>query len=520
MPEASAVDHLVDRFLTHHAAFFPVDATFMGMAGADHRLPPAHAGAGSEESQGLAEMDRALDAVGPGADAGGRLDIRLMRAAILHARMANTSRPRFMQPSWYAGEVAFGVISLLLPSGPPAASEALHARLRAAPRFLDEGIAALSGQPLPPDWVTRTTRECDAIQRLLAIGLRRHPLWSPALEEPCREACAAVSRFHDALPGRPPADVLAILMRDVHGLPWSPEEAVDMAGEAFVRLGEEIAAHERRGGGHPGPDQLLVAPADLPRAYREQHEGAMARAGGLVTPAADYALSFAPLPDWARDIAGELYFLSYRSPPALRPGGGSTYWTAPVGQTPVAIKQTHAVHHGSIGHHTQNARARVAASRLARLGGTDCASGIACLSSGTMVEGWSCYATELMAEVDGFYTPEERIAQLRAERRNAASVIADIKLHTGEWPLARMRAFYADEAGFPAARIWSETTRNSILPATRLMYFLGVEQIKALRREIGGPARAFHDELLSHGHAPVAWLAEEMQRRRAQRPSC
>ncbi len=62
---------------------------------------------------------------------------------------------------------------------------------------------------------------------------------------------------------------------------------------------------------------------------------------------------------------------------------------------------------------------------------------------------------------------------LQAERRQRGSVLADIGLHAGGWGLERMRSFYRDEAGFPEARIWGETTRNSILPATRLMYFLG-----------------------------------------------
>ena len=173
------------------------------------------------------------------------------------------------------------------------------------------------------------------------------------------------------------------------------------------------------------------------------------------------------------------------------------------------------MHHGSIGHHTQNARARGAPSRLARLAGTDCASGIALLGAGTMVEGWACSATNLMAEIDGFYAGGERAALAAGDRRNAASVLADIRLHTGEWSLERMRAFYRDEAGFPAARIERETTRNSILPATRLMYFLGVEQIVALRRELGGDARTLHDSLLACGHVPVAWAADEVRRARA-----
>jgi uncharacterized protein (DUF885 family) len=169
------------------------------------------------------------------------------------------------------------------------------------------------------------------------------------------------------------------------------------------------------------------------------------------------------------------------------------------------------VHHGSIGHHTQNARAREAPSRLARLGGTDCAAATAFLSSGTMVEGWACYAEDLLLEVPDFYTPGERLLLKHFERRNAASVLVDIHLHTGAWSLEEARRFYREEAGFAPARVAGEVTRNSIFPASRLMYWVGVEAIKALRSRWRGDTRAFHDELIGHGHVPVAWVEREMQ---------
>lgn len=70
-----------------------------------------------------------------------------------------------------------------------------------------------------------------------------------------------------------------------------------------------------------------------------------------------------------------------------------------------------------------------------------------------------------------------------------------------------MRDFYRDEVGFPEARVWSESTRNSMLPATRLMYWLGTQQIRRLRTSSPLPAREFHDRLLAHGHAPLHWLS-------------
>jgi hypothetical protein len=535
MPET--LDRLVDDFLDHHRRFHPVDATFMGLAGGDHLLPPSEVEAPVREAAALDALIQRLDRVTVGETPGARIEAKMLRAALAHARAAVDHWPRYVQPSWYTGEIAFGLISLLLPSAPAGAAEALPARLAAIPGFLAGAPPHLAGRPTPPDWSERALKEVAALGRLFARGLPHHPLWETSWQPLVDAAGVALKDFAEGLSARPDArpfcgrDYLAFLMRDVHGLPWSPEEAVALAEDAFTRLGDKLASEAARidpskswqeqlselSALHPSLDAVSAT-------YRRWHERALAEAGNLVTPAAGYGLDFRIHDAWAQPVIGDLYFLAYRSPPALTAGSGSVYWIpAPGadaaaylrGQAAVTIKQTHAVHHGSIGHHTQNARAREAPSRLARLAGTDCASGIAFLSSGTMVEGWACYATELMAEVDGFYAPAETLALIQADRRNAASVLADIKLHTGAWSLEEMRAFYRDEAGFPAARVWGETTRNSLLPGTRLMYFLGTEQIKSLRTEIGGAPQPLFDALLGHGHVPIAWAAEEIRRARA-----
>ncbi len=490
----------------------------MGLAGHDHRLPPADVDAADREREGIAGLMRELDKVQVADSPESRLDARLLRAALVHAGAALAHWPRFRQPSWYTGEVAFGLISLLLPTAPAGSQEALADRIKGTPALLASGKAALDGQPTPPTWSERAGRECRAITRLLTLSLPRHPLWNESLAALSIQAAAAMADFQRSLRNLPPgnpacgSDYLTLLMREVHGLPWSPDEAVELAREAFEELGERITHHPAAGAAAP----TLDTPEALPAAYQHWHERALEEAAPLVTPASEYDLTFANLPEWARDVAADLYFLSYRSPPAFTPGSGSIYWTAPVEQSVIAVKQTHALHHGSIGHHTQNTRARNAKSRLARLGGTDCASGIAFLSAGTMVEGWSCYVTELAKEIPGFYTPTDELASLQAERRNAGSVLADIGLHSGRWSLEQMQAFYRDEAGFPPARIVSETTRNSILPSTRLMYFLGTKQIKELLPEIGGETRSFHDSLLSYGHVPIAWAADELRLARQQ----
>jgi len=248
---------------------------------------------------------------------------------------------------------------------------------------------------------------------------------------------------------------------------------------------------------------------------------ARAAAAGLVTPAVEYGLDYRWMSPCFRRISQSLYFLFYRSPPGLDAGQGSVYWITPPGDDEAAflaanntatVKTIHSVHHGGVGHHTQNARARAAQSRLARIAGTDCALGLAFLGAGTLIEGWACYVEDLLMEAPGFYSPEEEILLKQYERRNAASVLVDINLHLGRWTQEQAAAFYRDEAGFAPSRVEGEVVRNSMLPGSRLMYWLGVEGIRALRGRWKSDTQSFHDALLSYGHVPLAWVAEEMDR--------
>jgi hypothetical protein len=524
---------LVDQFLNHHLAFRPVDATFMGVTGQDAKLPRADATAATDEKRGLTELAARLAAQPEPISLGDRLDLRIMRAetAIALANLGN--RPRFLNPAWYTGEVAFGIIGLLLPQSEPVLREAVRARLNAVPDFLADGRARLHGTAVPRGWAERAKREAAVFGIFLRGDLKRHPAWDVTWAAPADAAARALEQFTAGLAGledRSPAcgvPHLTLLMREAHGLDLSPEEAVTQASAAFERMTEELKEMAATIDPARSWQQQVEALSDIqPPAeavvaeYRQWHDRAIADGRALVTPADEYGLDYRVMPPAFQGVAGELYFLFYRSPPARRPGQGSVYWVSAPGNDPAAylrgqnraiVKTIHSVHHGSIGHHTQNARARAAKSRLAQVGGTDCASGISFLTSGTMVEGWACYAEDLLVEAPGFYTDAEVLLLKQFERRNAASVLVDIRLHTGEWSLSEAERFYL-EAGFAPARVPGEIVRNSILPGTRLMYWLGVEAIKDLRRSWRGDTRAFHDTLLGYGHIPVKWAGEEMAR--------
>ncbi|WP_404373078.1 DUF885 family protein [Sphingomonas sp. MMS24-J45] len=527
---------IADAYLAHHAAFRPVDASFMGLAGYDDQLPDASAGAGAAERAGIARVRDTIASVPVDADdLGARLDRRMATAQLAVTEAALDHAPRFDNPAWYSGEAVFAIIGLLLPSGRPTPRDAVAARLAALPDFLFDAQARLATAASPAAVTARAKAEAATAAAFLRGGLRLHPDYDAAWGASADVAAAAFDAFAvslDTVPDRPAAagkSYLETLMREAHGLDFGAVEALRRAEAAFDSLGEQLVEAAARIDPSRTWEEQVAALADIgpesPDAVldlvRDLDARAMADGAALVTPARDYGLDYRWLaPEW-RDVAGPLYFLPYRSPPADAAGEGSTYWISPPGadtraylqaNSTINVKLIHAVHHGSIGHHTQNARARAAASRLAQVAGTDCALGLAFLSSGTMVEGWACYVQDLIDEAPDFYSPTERLFLLQQQRRNAASVLVDIRLHTGEWSPEQAIAFYRDRAHFAPARVAGEVTRNTMLPGTRLMYWLGTEQILDLRRRWSGDTRGFHDTLIGYGHVPVAWAGEEMAR--------
>jgi hypothetical protein len=524
-----------EGFLKHHLGFRPVDATFMGLREYDALWPRADAQAAAAESRAIAQLQQAV-AAAPDGSVAERMDKRLAEAELTLAAATLTARPRHANPAWYSGEAAFGIIGLLLPQSLPLNAAALGARLESLPDFLADGRARLREiGAAPQSWSERAMREASA----LALFLVQQLAWVPGAAQYGASAARAAGALRDfaaaleSLADRNPAAGSAYLetvLRDVHGIRGGADALLATASAAFERLGAELIEDAARlipgQSWQAGIESLAaITPQadDVLAAYRRWHDRAMnaAQTGGLVTPATDYDLDYRLLEAPFRGVASATYFLFYRSPPVFLPKSGSVYWVAPPGedreaylraQNIAVLKTTHTVHHGSIGHHTQNARARAAPGILPRVGGTDCASGIAFLSAGTMVEGWACYAEDLLRETGDFYAGAELLLLKQNERRNAASVMVDINLHLGRWSIADAAQFYRDEAGFAAHRALPETVRNSMFPGSRLMYFSGVEAIKALRRASPLSARAFHDALLGFGHVPIAWAGEEMMR--------
>jgi uncharacterized protein (DUF885 family) len=136
------------------------------------------------------------------------------------------------------------------------------------------------------------------------------------------------------------------------------------------------------------------------------------------------------------------------------------------------------------------------------------------LCGGTMAEGWACYATDLAAEA-GLLTPLEEYAEAHGRVRMAARAVVDVALHHGEMTLEDAARFY-ESRGWPPAGARTEAVKNSMYPATALMYLVGTDTIHRLRAEVARRTgsdfdlRHFHDDFLAHGSIPVSLVAEQM----------
>lgn len=154
---------------------------------------------------------------------------------------------------------------------------------------------------------------------------------------------------------------------------------------------------------------------------------------------------------------------------------------------------------------------------------------------------WSLYAQGLLAEPrpgapHGFYSPEERLYQLRTQLDRAVRVRIDTGIHTGRLSAEdavtllsegvdflpgschdpRALADTAKRASCERARV--EVRQCARSPTRAIAGWLGKEQLKSLRRRaqrLFGPEFSeprFHLELMQQGTIPAGYFAEELLR--------
>jgi hypothetical protein len=545
------VSGALDSFFGHYYRRRPVNATFTGMHAFDDALPdwsPAGLEALDDEMHALA---RELSVTHPAPSSARAyrddpvlLDAELARS-YLETQLAENASGHGVRhnPSLWTGEAIFSVVSLMIRGFAPFDEriENAAARLDAIPRFLRDAMVTLGPDGVPRPWIERTLRELAGAEILLTRGIDR---WLASgsytaksagrLRAAAERARVAFAAFGEWIRAGPIAsdETLACgaAMYDVllaRGHQCSPSRA-ELLADARVRLGAERARLDAMsrdiGKSWSSVQEALAADSPRPdnyfdtfrRFWSESHSSITSRD---VVTWSEWPIEYAPIPPWTAEAAPYLYYLYYRSPAPLDPY--STYEYV-VPEVPIAaqheflrtwnnsvIRLNHVIHHGGLGHHVQNWHAyHRARTRTGKIAAVDCASRIGMFSGGSMAEGWACYATHLMDELE-MLTPLEKLAEQHSRVRFLARAVADIELHQRTMSFDDAVRLYTETVNLSEAVARAEVVKSSMFPCTAVMYWLGTQGIIDLRETLRakrGAAfslKAFHDELLGFGSIPI-----------------
>lgn len=543
----------LDAFFESYYRLRPVNATFTGIHDHDHRLPdwsPEGLDAAASE---MKSMRASLGQVPVDPRSLGEVHERDRALAIsfLDIQIAELDCPHFQRgnPSLALGEAVFGVVSLITRpfAAAPQRAQSLTARLEAWPDFL-AGARRTIAHGVPELWREKCLNECRGAERLLEDGVPRW-LASEGLDEPrisaARErALGALADFHGWLTrdvsAAPPdrhaiePDLFELLVNRGH---QCPKDLASLACEAREGLDDALATLDRRacsaapGGWKEVQGRLADRHPDLPdylptydRLWNACRTASME--ADLVTWPT-FPIRYVPIPTHTRDAAPFLYYLFYRSPAPFDRIPVHDYVVTPIdgamsrdeqqrrlrATNTSVIKLNHVIHHGAIGHHVQNYYAYRGTSEIGRVAAVDCACRIGMFSGGTIAEGWACYATDLMDEI-GFLSRDESLAQQHTRARLLARAVVDLSLHGGSMTVDDAIAVYRDRIGMSPEAARGEVCKNSMFPATAIMYWLGTQGIHRLRRsreQAEGTRfslRQFHDRLLSFGSIPVPLIEQ------------
>lgn len=135
-----------------------------------------------------------------------------------------------------------------------------------------------------------------------------------------------------------------------------------------------------------------------------------------------------------------------------------------------------------------------------------------------MAEGWALYSEELMykAGLFGAENPPQWLAILGGIRFRAARIVADVRLHTGEWSYEEcvdwmIRTLEA-ETESEEQYIRKEVVRYAHTPTVQMSYLVGKREIQRLKDALQARDGAnfseqqFHDRLLAEGTIPPALM--------------
>ncbi|MBN8552666.1 MAG: DUF885 domain-containing protein [Caulobacterales bacterium] len=142
----------------------------------------------------------------------------------------------------------------------------------------------------------------------------------------------------------------------------------------------------------------------------------------------------------------------------------------------------------------------------------------AVLASGPFIEGWACYAQDVMVEAGHLEgDPLYRLANLKFLLRVIANALLDIGVHVDGMSRDEAMRMMTEDAFQQESEAAGKWIRAQLSSAQLPTYFVGWREHWALRREMQEPEgerfdlKAYHDQVLSYGSPPVRYARALMK---------
>lgn len=548
-------DRWLDGFFDHYLQWNPVNATFLGASRYDNELPDYARDADTDRIAHTRDLIARVDRIPSDSLEETQIYDRALARAFLETQLWETGS-RFFQagnPSHHTREALFSIVALFQRDivSQDDRVDAAIARMQKLPGFLATARDRIGSAPLV--WTERALRETEAAVVYFREGVHLLAQEQRGIDTAfVRQAEIAAGAFSEhaqwlrsvlaerRIPFRPAGtEVFDHCLHRGHFLPvdQTTDWWFDYAHAELVETTRELRELARAIDWKHSTQQQL---ADLSRHHPlvSEYYGSFERfwnrrrqqaiAANLVSWPSD-EIEFRPIPPSERTLAQQMPYQLYRCAPPLEGHTTQRMLVPPcdTGMSPAEqeaiLRHMHntridldfVVRQGGLGRYVQQSHAVQASSRIGRIAGVDCAAKRAMFCSGTLVDGWMSYATELLEEID-VLTDQHRLWEARHRVRIAARAVADIAIHSGEFTVERTARFLRDEAWMSASEALDEAVTHSMFPGTGVAALAGLAAIDELRRQLEDregvdfSPRVFHDRLLGYGAIPVTLIAASM----------
>jgi uncharacterized protein (DUF885 family) len=298
------------------------------------------------------------------------------------------------------------------------------------------------------------------------------------------------------------ADMYAIAKGALAGrkdAPPVPDNPTDAQQQAVIAAALELAYAQ-----HPKPDEFVSACTEAVKAT-----SAFVKAKDLIT-LPDNPVKVIETPEFKRGVAG-----AYCDSPGPLEKGQETFvavdpipadWTT--AQAESYLREYNGrgiheliVHEAMPGHYVQLWHSNRYPSTLR-----------AVLSSGPFVEGWACYAEDMMAE-QGYLErdPLYLLVHLKLNLRTIMNSILDQAIHVDGIERDEAMRLMTEKAFQQESEAAGKWIRAQVTSCQLPTYFVGQSEHHALRKEVearegaGFNLKAYHDKVLSFGSPPVRY---------------